>query len=291
MTTWRLLVSAWNWEPSVLLGCAVLLAAYLVAVSFRFSKAGLSFVAGVGVLLLALVSPIDTLGDAYLFSAHMLQHLLLVLIVPPLLLLGIPAELARQFMRWPLARRAEVETLYITSLRRHPLLAWSLGVGMMWLWHVPALYNAALDHAGIHVFEHLCFLVTAAIFWWPIAAPSAEARLAPLAAMLYLFAAAGASTVLGIILTFVSPGLYPLYLQPTDRLGILPLLRDVWGFSPAVDQEAGGILMWVGGGLVYLGAIIATLALWYGAPDEGDTPASMAGEIGRAAPLAYQGRK
>ena len=263
MTTWQLLVSAWDWEPSVLFGCAALLVAYILAAGYRFSKAVLSFAAGVGVLLLALVSPIDTLGDSYLFSAHMLQHLLLVLIVPPLMLLGIPAGLVREFLRWPLVQRAE-------RVLRQPLLAWSLGIGTMWLWHLPALYNATLEHAGIHVFEHLCFLVTAAIFWWPVLAPVAEARLAPLAATLYLLAAAGASTILGIILTFVSPGLYPRYLQPVDRLGILPLLRDVWGFSPAVDQQAGGILMWVAGGLVYLGAIIATLISWYSAPDEED---------------------
>ncbi len=274
MTTWRLLVSAWNWEPSVLLGCAALLAADLVAAGFRCSKDVAWFGAGVGVLLLALVSPIDTLGDAYLFSAHMLQHLLLLLIVPPLLLLGIPREPVRRALRRPPVRRVE-------CVLAQPLLAWSLGVGTMWLWHLPALYNAALAHAGIHVVEHLCFLGSAATFWWPLVAPVGEARLTPVAAALYLFAAAAASTILGIILTFVSPGLYPLYLRPGDRLGILPLLRDGWGFSPAVDQQTGGILMWVGGGLVYLGAIIATLARWYGEPDEDALPAF----------LAYQGRK
>jgi cytochrome c oxidase assembly factor CtaG len=121
MTGWQLLVSAWDWEPSVILGCAALLLAYFAALRFRFPKVAWYFIAGIVVLLLALVSPLDALGDTYLFSAHMLQHILLILIVPPLLLLGVPKDLARGILRRPLASGME-------RVLSRPVLAWSLGI-------------------------------------------------------------------------------------------------------------------------------------------------------------------
>ncbi len=261
MTTWQLLTSAWHWHPSVLLGIAAVFLAYGAALRFRFSQAVLYFGGGLLVLLVALLSPLHTLGETYLFSAHMLQHLLLLLVVPPLLLRGLVPELAQRAIRWMLVRLLEQQL-------RRPLLAWGLGLGMMWLWHLPALYNASLVHEWIHVVEHLSFLLTAVIFWWPVMAPLEEARLSPLIGVIYLFTAMIASGVLGIMLTFAAPGLYPAYLDPPDRLGILPLLRGGWGLTPESDQQIGGLLMWVPGSFAYLVAIMSLLARWYYAPDE-----------------------
>jgi putative membrane protein len=260
MTTWQLLTTAWDLEPSVLLGCAGLLGAYALALRGRFTMSTPLFALGVLVLLLALVSPIDTIGDAYLFSAHMLQHLLLVLVVPPLLLLGTPASFFREILSRPLLGRIE-------RALRQPALAWALGTGAVWVWHLPALYNAALANEGVHIIQHVSFLVTATIFWWPVVAPLEEHRMASLGGVGYLFAAALASSALGIILTFAPPGLYPTYLRPIDNLGALPLLRDGWGFTPQVDQQVGGLLMWVPGSLVFLCAMLATLARWYAEPE------------------------
>jgi putative membrane protein len=265
MTTWQLLTSTWSWDPSVVLGCAALIGIYLAVVRSRITPRAFFFVAGVLVLLFALVSPLDTLGDTYLFSAHMVQHLLLLLIVPPLLLLGIPPWLADEVLKRPRINRAE-------RILGKPLVAWFLGMGTIWLWHVPALYNATLTDEGIHplihIFEHLCFLVTATIFWWPVLAPEVERRLAPLATIPYLFGAAAANSVLGIILAYAPPGLYPAYLHPEETLAILPLLRDGWGLTPAVDQQLGGLVMWVPGSLVYLSGIIGALGRWYSTPEE-----------------------
>jgi putative membrane protein len=263
MTTWQAFRTTWDWEPSVLIGCTALIGAYIAATRRRPSRHAWFFFAGILVLLVAQCSPLDALGDTYLFSAHMIQHLLLLLIVPPLLILGIPARLAERWLASPRARMAE-RTL------RQPAVAWPLGIGAMYVWHIPALYNATLAHTGIHIAEHLCFLVTGAIFWWPVCAPLAATRYAPLAAMLYLFTAAVAGSVLGIILTFASPGLYPAYLHPLDTRGLLPLIRDGWGVSPSVDQQTGGLIMWVPGGLVYLCAIIGTLARWHSEEEEED---------------------
>jgi putative membrane protein len=273
MTTAHLLATAWDWEPSVLLGCTALIAAYVAATRRRPTRQMCSFFAGVAVLLFAQCSPLDALGDTYLFSAHMIQHLLLLLIVPPLLVLGIPAWLAEQWLASPRIGRAE-RTL------RQPAVAWLLGIGAMYLWHLPALYNAALAHVGVHIVEHLCFIATGVVFWWPVCAPLASARYAPLAALLYLFTAAIAGSALGIVLTFASPGLYPAYLTPVDTRGFLSLIRGDWGLSPAVDQQLGGLIMWVPGGLVYLCAIIATLAHWYNEADTEDESTPSRGYAG-----------
>jgi cytochrome c oxidase assembly factor CtaG len=212
------------------------------------------------VLLLALLSPLDTLGDTYLFSAHMLQHMLLILAIPPLLLLGVPAGVAKKLLHYPFVAACE-------RVLSKPLLAWTIGVGTMWIWHWPLFYNAALATQPVHVAEHLMFLVSAMIFWWPILNPVQEARLAPLRAVIYLFGACIAHTVLAILLTFAPLGLYPAYLHPADALGILPLIRDRWGITPLADQQWGGLLMWIPTCLVYLGFLLATLASWYRTPE------------------------
>ncbi len=259
MTTMRLLLTAWDLDPSVCVGCTLALAIYLWKV-----KAGpwrrCSFVAGIVVMFLALESPLDALSDNYLFSAHMAQHLLLILIVPPLLLLGIPRETARTWLKGPRIARAE-------RLLGRPSLAWFAAIVVMTLWHLPVLYNFALAHEGVHIVQHLSFLVTATMFWWPVLHPVAESRLETGTAVLYLFAAAAENSVLGIIITFMRVGYYPAYLHPNDELGALSLIRNGWGLSAAADQRLGGLLMWIPGCAVYFIAILAILALWYSQPD------------------------
>jgi putative membrane protein len=251
----------WAWEPSVLIGCASLAAAYLATARPRTAVKTCWFLAGVLLLLLDLVSPIDTLGDTYLLSAHVLQHFLLALIIPPLWLLGIPRSLAERALKHAAIVRIE------RTLSR-PATAWSLGVGTMLIWHLPALFNAALASDALHIFQHLSFLITGIIFWWPVLAPLEPHRLPPLAAIVYLFSACTACSLLGAVLTFTPPGWYPAYLNPDDRLGILRLIRSGWGLDPRTDQQLGGMLMWVPGCLVYLTAILARVARWYGEPEK-----------------------
>lgn len=260
--SWNLFFSLWSWDPSVILGSAALIAGYLAAVHFRITRKAVFFIAGVFVLFIALESPLEHLGDTYLFSAHMLQHLLLLLIVPPLLLMGLPEQLMQRVLDWPLADRIE-------KVVSHPVLAWFLANITLWLWHWPVLYNATLANEQIHIIEHLSFLVTATIFWWPVLAPIEERRMAPLAVIPYTFAAAVSNSILGILLTYAKPGLYPAYLNPVDEFGALKLIRDVWGITPKVDQELGGLAMWVPGSLVYLFAAMGGMSRWYSTPEEG----------------------
>jgi cytochrome c oxidase assembly factor CtaG len=211
-------------------------------------------------MLLALISPLDVLADDYLFSAHMLQHMLLVLAVPPLLILGIPPQLARSIVRVPTLGAIE-------RMLRLPFVAWTLGTATLWFWHLPRFYDATIASEGLHIFEHLMFLVTATIFWWPILAPLDDSRMNHGAAFAYLGAAMLATTVLGILITFAPVGSYAAYLHPRDELAILDALRHSWGLTTEADQELGGLLMWIPGGMVYLGAIMAIIARWYRAPD------------------------
>jgi putative membrane protein len=231
---------SWDWEPSVVIGCAALAIGYLAVVRRRLSRAPY-FLAGVLLLLLDLVSPIDTLADQYLFSAHVVQHFLLALVIPPLMLLGAPA----------------FELHGLDKLERvigQPPVSWLLGVGTMLLWHIPALFNAALASDGLHIFQHLSLLVTGTIFWWPILAPVEDRRLAALGAVAYLFSACVCCSLLGAFLTFAPAGLYPAYLNPPAHL---------WGLDPKSDQQLGGMLMWVPGCFVYLAGILASVARWY----------------------------
>jgi putative membrane protein len=254
-------LSIWTWYPSVLLGVLGLGAGYLWLVRGRLSVRSIGFVTGLLVLVIALDSPLDALGDSYLFSAHMLQHLLLILVVPPLLLLGTPPQAAGRLLKVHLVGRVE-------RMFNRPLAAWWIGMGTVWLWHLPSLYNAALANENIHLIEHLSFLVTSTLFWWPVLAPVEDRRMKAISAVFYLFLAAVANSVLGILLAYASPGAYPAYQNPVDEFGILDLIRNQWGITPALDQQAGGLLMWIAGAPVYLLAAIQSLSRWYNTPED-----------------------
>lgn len=284
------LLRAWSLEPSIIGGCLGLMAGYLWLASHPLPVQGEGddpgemdvvaagcFLAGVNVLLLSLISPLDVLSDEYLFSAHMLQHMLLVMIVPPLLLLGLPAPLTRRLLSWrPVAALERVV--------RNPVLAWSMSMATLWIWHIPALYNAALYSERIHVLEHVSFILTAVVFWWPVLAPVRGPRLSPLACVAYLFLGAVVSGLLGIILTFADPALYPAYTGTADPLGILPVLRDQWGLTPAFDQQMGGLLMWVAGSTIFLVAILRSVVDWYGGNDDLPPAADLPAREGASQP-------
>jgi putative membrane protein len=234
-------MTTWDWEPSVVVGCAMLAIAYLVLMRKRGFHRAPYFLAGVALLLLDLVSPIDALADGYLLSAHIVQHFLLALVIPPLLLLGTP--------------RFDLGSL--TKLERalgQPPVSWTLGVGTMLAWHIPTLFNAALASDGLHVFQHLSFLVTGTIFWWPVVGPLEDRHLPVIASVSYLFSACLCCSLLGAFLTFGPVGLYPAYLNPPGRL---------WGLDPKSDQQLAGVLMWVPGCFVYLSGILSTVLRWY----------------------------
>jgi cytochrome c oxidase assembly factor CtaG len=255
VTAGEFFLTAWDFEPSVIAGCAVMTIGYFLLNRARPADA-IRFCAGVIAIALALMSPLDALADRYLFSAHMLQHLILLMVAPPLLIAGLTAEFSRELVRRPLVGAIE------KSLSRPPV-SFAVGVGAMAVWHLPAMYNAAVASEAVHVIEHLCFLVSATIFWWPVFTPLDAHRLSGGAAMLYLGAGALAGSAIGIAITFASPAAYPAYLAPRDEFGIIGPIRDRLGLTPELDLQLGGLLMWVGGGLIFLSMMVVEMARWY----------------------------
>jgi cytochrome c oxidase assembly factor CtaG len=155
----------------------------------------------------------------------------------------------------------------LENILRKPVVAWISNMLMMVLWHLPVMYNAANASTGIHILEHLSFLVTGCMFWWPIFTPLIEERMQPATAMLYLFGAVVVSTLLGVVITFLPVGFYKPYLHPMDSLGALHLIRDTWGISAAEDQKLAGLLMWVPGCSMYFVVMLVELGRWFGTPD------------------------
>jgi cytochrome c oxidase assembly factor CtaG len=244
-----LLTTTWTWNPPLLL--ALVMAAVAFRVLARRSGGGRPgpFIAALLAVLIALCSPLNALADGCLFSAHMAQHLLLLLIAPALVLLSLPAKLRAP--AW---------------LRRGPWPAagWVGGVGAMWLWHVPALCDAAVGSGPVHAVQSVSLLSMGLLFWWPILAPSRSDRIAPWAGVAYLFAACLACSALGILITLTPVDVCPAFSAPVDRFGLLPTIRNVWGISAERDRQMGGLLMWVPMCAIYLGAIVLEIARWYG---------------------------
>ena len=125
------------------------------------------------------------------------------------------------------------------------------------------LFLAALGSEDIHIGEHLCFLVSSVIFWWPVLTPLTEKRLSPPIVLLYLMPAGLLNTLLGILIASWPSVIYTPYLTPEDTLRILTVIREGWQLTPRADQELGGLLMWIPGGLIYMGAILVSFFRWF----------------------------
>jgi putative membrane protein len=259
MTTRQFITATWNPVPWVLALCALIVAAYSFIVP-NHRKIGW-VLAGIVVLYLALDSPIAVLANGYLFSAHMLQHLLLLLIVPGLFLLSlplnsIPSRLPNWRWRW------------IEFICSHPLGCWLLGVGGMWVWHAPALCNAAVSNPWIRHLQYATLSLMGVAFWWPVIGPWGRHRLSPLAGSIYLFLACIGCTLLGIVITFSPIEVCSVYLHPLDAYDVLPLIRHDWGMTAVNDQQLGGLFMWVPACLVYLCGIIGLFIRWHADGDQ-----------------------
>ena len=264
MTSGQLFLEAWDLKPTVIFGSAALFFAYLWVVRFRMNRKTAFFGSGVLLMLLTLIGPLDFLGDNYLFSAHMMEHILFYLAVPPLLLLGLPQAPVQSLLSIKIAAKVE-------GFLRRPAIAWLLAVGAMWLWHLPVLYNAALNNEGIHATEHLSLLVTGTIFFWPIFTPLQSHRLSPIIGAVYIFTAMSANMILGILLTYSPLGYYPTYIRSSDGTGLFLFIRTVWKLDPQSDLNLGGMFMWIIGGLLYFASLLVVISRLYYNPEEWET--------------------
>jgi putative membrane protein len=203
------------------------------------------FMSGVLLLFVAVVSPIETISG-YLLSIHMVQHLMLTMLVAPLLLAGTPGWMLRPLLRPHFVRP-------IARALTQPVAAFLLFNAIFSAWHMPALYNLALQNATTHALEHAMFLPAALLTWWPVFSPLDELpRLADPPLLLYLFLESLPPTILGALITFAGEPLYPSY-AAAPRL---------WGLSVAIDQQLGGLIMWIPGALVYFVVLTGVFFRW-----------------------------
>src|SRR5260221_3645751 len=177
MTTHELFVSTWRLDPLAAVACVGGGATYAFTRKGEIDARAVAFFFALLALAFVLVSPVGALAEGYLFSAHMLQHLVLVLVVPPLALLGLPQ------VELPRLRRV------LDRMPWRAPVAWGLGVGAMWLWHAPTLCNAASQSAVMLRVQEVSLLAMGTAFWWPVLGPSVEARLSPAGGIVYLFTA------------------------------------------------------------------------------------------------------
>jgi putative membrane protein len=259
-------VYSWNWEPGLLLGLAAQLGAYLACtvgpLRRFFPGSGTAsaleiqlFVLGWLSLFVALVSPVDTLST-YSLSMHMVQHILLTLIAPPLMLLGTPSWLFKPIARVPFA-------LPVGRFLTNPIFVFLLFNVIFLAWHVPAYYNAALTTLPIHILEHIMFFGAATLAWWPVFSPLDDLpRAHPLAQTAFLFFQALPSTILGALIAFAPEPLYPHYTT----------VPTLWGMTVMDDQQLAGLIMWVPASLVYFGVLTVVFIRWLNRDDRDPAP-------------------
>jgi len=174
----------------------------------------------------------------------MTQHVLLILVVAPLVVLGAPLPA----FAWAIPSRSRHRLIALRPLRRLATMptAFVLHSLALWIWHVPLLYDAAIQQPAVHVLEHLCFVLSAVCFWWAVLGSSY------LTGVLYVFAMALESTLLGALLTFADQPWYAAHLTTTGP----------YGLTPHEDQQVAGLIMWLPGGAIYLGSALALFAAW-----------------------------
>ncbi len=264
---------SWNFELLVLLPLVISALIYFWGTRNIWGRAGTargirrhhytSFFGALLALIVAFVSPLDALSEV-LFSAHMVQHMILLLIAAPLLVLSefplafvwaLPRYSAQGFgSRWnqsPVLSR-------IWQALRSPILAWVLFTVAFWIWHASSLYEAALQSEVIHSLEHITFLTTAMLFWWVLLKPSRQKHRHYGIAIPYLFTTILQSGILGALMTFSSQPWYPYYSS----------LVAPWGLTPLQDQQLAGLIMWIPGGAVFTLLTIGYFAAWLHALEE-----------------------
>jgi len=235
--------TSWTFDPAVLLG--VFLIALLYGVGWRRARRPgerhpppvwrlLLFAGGIVTILVALVSPLDSLGDQMMVM-HMVQHMLLLDLAPILLILGLTKVLLR-----PVTRRFQAVERRAGPVA-HPAFAVIFYAGLLWLWHVPEAYDLALRRPAVHALEHASLLLAGSLYWWHLLSPiRSRFRLQGMGAVVYMASTKLFVGALGMGLAFAPAALYPYYVHHAR----------VWGISAADDQAVAGLIMAVEQSLV-----------------------------------------
>jgi len=256
-------LTEWSWEPGVvlpLLASAVVYARGAFALRRRAPRGGVrsweiaAFAAGWLTTALALLSPLHEASEQ-IFTAHMIQHELLMVVAAPLFVLGRPIPVMlwafpRDMRRWlgDVAHAAPVHGTWGVLTR--PVDAWLIYGIVIWVWHIPAFYDLTLGSDAVHALQHACFLGSALLFWWSVL--RGGRRAAAGTAVLLLFTTAVHTSVLGALMTFSRTPWYPPYADGASA----------WGLTPMGDQQLAGLIMWIPLSVVYLVAALGVLRRW-----------------------------
>jgi cytochrome c oxidase assembly factor CtaG len=263
----------WSAEPGVVIPLAIATVLYAVGLRrLRHARRGVrlweiaAFAGGIVLTALALLSPLHEASEE-LFSAHMVQHELLMAVVAPLLIVGRPGVV----MLWAFPSRARhrvATLLHAPPVRAtwrfvaRPMDAWAIHGAAIWLWHLPMLFQATLRSETMHALQHASFLGSALLFWWAILHPPRRAALG--LSILLLFTTAVHTAVLGALMTFARAPWYPDYASGALR----------WGLTPIADQQLAGLVMWIPASFAYLGGALVVLRRWLAASEIASGPAS-----------------
>jgi cytochrome c oxidase assembly factor CtaG len=219
------------------------------------ARRGHSLYFGLGLLALwfALETPIDTISDHYLDSVHMLQHVLLGFVAPPLMLLGLSPSMAGRLARVPAVRAAT-----------EPIAAQIIAGVIMIAWHLPPLYDATLHSEALHVVEHLTFIFAGLVLYWPILeATSAQSRwhMSPGAKLVYMLLATLPQDGVALALIFSRVPFYEFYAHAPRLLA---------GFTALIDQTVAGAVLMTTGKVTLAVAALAVFFRWFGAEQRAD---------------------
>lgn len=211
-------------------------------------------------LIICFFSPLHVLSAHYLFSAHMTVHVILLLCIGPLLVMNLPPG-TKQFHQ------------LFDFLKHHPIAGWLTGVGIMWFWHVPMIFNSAMSSMhesnfdSVGVIEAMSLIIAGIVFSSPIIHPNKQYRIDALSGVVYLFTACIGCSVLGLLITFAPVGTYHHFLSMHDEYGLNKMIVRS-GITQSVDQQAAGLIMWVPCCLIYVTGAMYLLVNWFKQKEE-----------------------
>jgi cytochrome c oxidase assembly factor CtaG len=276
-TIWQ---RAWSWEFGIVIPLVLTAVLYAMG-SIRSRRRNelrpaiktwqiASFWVGWTVLVLSLDSPLHKLGEV-LFSAHMTQHELLMVVAAPLLVFSKPivAMLFALPQRWRIrlgriSKSNSFQAIWMSITG--PLVVWMIHGATIWLWHIPVLYEATLGNEFIHALQHMSFLGTALLFWWTLV-HGRYGKLGYGVAFIYVFTTALHTSLLGALMTFTPKVWYPIYEGRTAP----------WNLTPLEDQQLGGLIMWIPSGVVFVVVGLAMLGAWIGESERRQPLSKIAG--------------
>lgn len=254
--------SYWQMNWKALVSIVLLLILFVRYHGLTLTKSYGFFAAALVLLVLCFFSPLHVLSAHYLFSAHMVVHVILLLIVGPLLVLSL----------WREDGKTNIIIHTISKrLYNKPVLGWLAGVGIMWFWHLPFVFNYCMNamhtsqtlSAVLQALESTSLIVAGMLFGWSIISPVKEYRLPALNGVVYLFTACIGCSLLGLLITFAPTGLYNHFLSMHDTFNLNDVILNQWQLNQSTDQQIAGLIMWVPCCLLYVMYALYLLGRWF----------------------------